>query len=179
MTTLVERVVAIADALDAARIEWALGGALALAYATEEPRATRDIGLNVFVPATDAPLVFAALPTGVSHGPGDLEDALADDQVRLWWDDTPIDLFFAADPFHASVASRRRSVPFAGRVVRVLAPEDLAVFKAMFDRPRDWVDIDEMASCGALDRAAAAAALAGLVGDRDPRVERLATPTTG
>lgn len=177
MTTLVERIVAIADALDAARIDWALGGALALAYATEEPRATRDIDLNVFVPATDAPAVFAALPAGVSHGAADCDAALADDQVRLWWDDTPVNLFFAADPFHLAVTTRRRSVPFAGRAILVLAPEDLAVFKAMFDRPRDWVDIDEMASSGTLDRAAAATALAGLVGNDDPRVERLATPT--
>ena len=177
MTTLVQRIVAIAEALDAARIDWALGGALALAYATEEPRATRDIDVNVFVPATEAPVVFTALPHGVAHGTADLEAALAEDQVRLWWDDTPINLFFAADPFHLAVATRCRAVPFAGHQVRVLAPEDLAVFKALFDRPRDWVDIEEMASCGALDRVAASSALAELIGD-DPRVGRLARPTT-
>ena len=178
MTTLVERIVAIAEALDAARIDWALGGALALAYATEEPRATRDIDVNVFEPATEAPAVFAALPDGVAHGTADQEAALADDQVRLWWDDTPVNLFFAADAFHFAVATRCRAVPFAGRQVRVLAPEDLAVFKALFDRPRDWVDIDEMAACGTLDRVAASLALAELIGREDPRVDRLATPTT-
>jgi len=77
MTTLVERIVAIGEALDAARIDWALGGALALAYATEEPRATRDIDVNVFVPATEAPAVLAALPAGVAHGTADQEAALA------------------------------------------------------------------------------------------------------
>ena len=43
MTTLVDRIVAICRSLEAARIPWALGGALALAYATNQPRGTRDI----------------------------------------------------------------------------------------------------------------------------------------
>ena len=67
MTSLVDRIVAICDALDASRLPWALGGALALAYATEEPRGTRDIDVNVFVPATDASTVFAALPPSGRH----------------------------------------------------------------------------------------------------------------
>jgi hypothetical protein len=172
--TLVDRIAAIAASLDDAGIEWALGGALALAYATEEPRATRDIDINVFVEASDVDRVFASLPPGVVHTAADRTAVLAAEQVRLWWDDTPIDLFFAADAFHFDAAGRCRSVPLAGHGVRVLSPDDLAVFKAMFDRPRDWVDIDEMAACGTLDASAAAACLAGLVGDDDPRVARLA-----
>ena len=92
--------------------------------------------------------------------------------MRLWWDDTPIDIFFAASPFHAEVASRCRSVPFAGGTVRILAAEDLAVFKALFDRSRDWVDIEAMVESGTLDVEVAAARLARLLGD-DPRVGRL------
>jgi hypothetical protein len=178
MATLVDRIVAIGASLDRAGIDWALGGALALAYATEEPRATRDIDLNVFVSATHVDQVFAALPSAVTHRAIDRQVVLDDDQVRLWWDDTPIDLFFAASPFHFTVATRCRSVPLAGHTVRVLSAEDLAVFKAMFDRPRDWVDIDEMAACRALDRAVASAALASLIGGDDPRVQRLASGET-
>jgi hypothetical protein len=173
VTTLVERIVAIAVSFDAAGIEWALGGALALAYATEEPRATRDIDINVFVESHDVDRVFEAMPPGVAHGPVERREVLATDQVRLWWDDTPVDLFFAAAPFHFEAGRRCRSVPFAGRTVRVLAADDLAVFKALFDRPRHWVDIDEMAASGTLDRSAAAASLAGLVCTGDPRVGRL------
>jgi hypothetical protein len=174
MTTLVDRIVTLGAALDQAGIGWALGGALALAYATEEPRATRDIHVNVFVPSSEVDRVFAALPAGVAHSAADRRTVLADDQVRLWWDDTPVDVFFATDPFHHAVSERCRSVPFAGHTVSVLSADDLAVFKALFDRPRDWVDIDEMAACGTLDRSVAAAALAVLVGDHDPRVARLA-----
>jgi len=88
---LVDKIVTLADVLDRSDIAWAIGGALALAYATEEPRGTRDIDLNVFVPSTAAARVFAALPDGVNHGKPDLAAAERDDQVRLWWDDTPDD----------------------------------------------------------------------------------------
>jgi hypothetical protein len=67
------------------------------------------------------------------------------------------------------VATRTRRVPFAGSHVNVLGAEDLAVFKALFDRPRDWVDIDEMAAVGALDRQEAAERLASLIDPDDPR----------
>ena len=170
--SLVDRVVAVCDSLDRAGIPWAIGGALALAYATEEPRATRDIDVNVFVAADDAPRVFAALPTGVRHAASDVDAVTADEQVRLWWDETPLDLFFAADAFHLEVAERCRRVPFGGREISVLSAEDLAVFKAMFDRPKDWVDIATMHESKAIDLMAAADRLAELLGD-DPRVARM------
>ena len=46
---LVERILAVADALDDGNVPWAFGGAFALAFATAEPRGTRDIDVNVFV----------------------------------------------------------------------------------------------------------------------------------
>ena len=172
MTTLVARVVAICESLDAARVPWALGGALALAYATNEPRGTRDIDVNVFVGAADAARVFAALPAGVTSTEADVIEAGERDQVRLWWDTTPVDVFFAAEQFHLDVSIRCRQVPFEGRRIRVLAAEDLAVFKAMFDRTTDWADIEAMVDSNAIDLTVAADRLADLLGD-DSRVERL------
>lgn len=172
MTGLVERIEAIGASLEAAGLPWALGGALALAYATEEPRGTRDIDVNVFVSSARAAEVFAALPPGVRHAAADITAVEADDQVRLWWDDTPVDLFFSAGEFHSAVDRRCRVVPFGTGTVRVLSAEDLAVFKAMFDRGKDWVDIETMAESRALDVEVAAGRLAELLGD-DPRVERL------
>jgi hypothetical protein len=172
MTTLVERIVTVAEALERSGMPWAIGGALALAYATEEPRGTRDIDINVFVPSTRAAEVFAALPSGVVTTAADAAEALRTDQVRVWWDDTPLDLFFAADSFHAEVARRCRDVPFEGRTIHVLCAEDLAVFKAMFDRGKDWVDIETMAAAGAIDLDLAADRLRSVLGD-DDRVARL------
>jgi hypothetical protein len=170
--TLVERILAIAVSLDDSGLDWAFGGAFALAYATEEPRGTRDIDVNVFVPSSEVDHVVASLPPGVAHGAADRRRARADDQVRLWWEDTPVDLFFVAGESHLDVATRVRAVPFGGRMVRILCAEDLAVFKAKYDRPNDWVDIEAMAEAGTLDRRVAASRLATILGD-DPRVGRL------
>jgi hypothetical protein len=73
----------------------------------------------------------------------------------LWWEQTPIDLFFNVRPFHDRVASEVRQVSFEDRTIPVLACTALAVFKAMFDRPRDWVDIEAMVEARALDLAEA------------------------
>ncbi len=172
MTDLVGRVVAICAALDKHKIPWALGGALALAFVTAEPRGTRDIDVNVFVAADQARRVFEALPKGVRHQRADITAARRDAQVRLWWDDTPVDIFFAAERFHHEVARRCVTVPFGGRNIRVLCAEDLAVFKAMFDRSKDWVDIETMAASDAIDLDLAAARLQDVLGD-DARVARL------
>ena len=174
MSSLVQKVISIAESLDDAEIPWAIGGALALAYATEEPRGTRDIDINVCVPSDDASRVCESLPFGVVVTASDIRQAVDEAQVRLWWDYTPVDVFFAAALFGLEVAARSRRVSFADAEISVLAAEDLAVFKAMFDRPKDWVDIDEMANSGALARVTAADRLAALLGDNDSRVARLA-----
>ncbi|MFM8947079.1 MAG: hypothetical protein ACKOJC_10290 [Actinomycetota bacterium] len=174
---LVERIVAIAQALDDGEVEWAIGGAIALAYATAEPRATRDVDINVFVESSNVDRVFASLPEGVRYAAADRRSVLRDDQVRLWWDTTPIDLFFSTGEFHRDVATRCRSVPFANRQIRILSADDLAIFKALFDRPKDWVDIDEMDASGALDRGTAARRLASIIDPADLRVVRLLTGT--
>ena len=173
-TRLIDRIVAVCESLDLAGVPWALGGALALAYATNEPRGTRDIDVNVFVGSADARAVFAGLPAGVAFTDADILEAGMRDQVRLWWDTTPIDVFFAADPFHFGVAGRCRTVPFEGHRIKVLSAEDLAVFKALFDRTKDWADIEAMVENKAVDLQLAAELLGGLLGD-DPRVARLRT----
>jgi hypothetical protein len=84
-----------------------------------------------------------------------------------------VDLFFDYVPFHAEAARNRRTVPFEGTQIPVLGPTELAVFKVMFDRTRDWADIEAMAEAGTLDVDAVRSALAKLVEDDDPRLARL------
>jgi predicted nucleotidyltransferase len=172
VTSLVDKIVRIAESLDSHGVSWAIGGAIALAYATEEPRGTRDVDVNVFDDVELARTTFTALPREVHFGETDIEAARRDGQVRLWWDETPIDMFFSVTTFHDEVGRRCRVVPFAGVSLRILSAEDLAVFKAMFDRPKDWVDIATMVEAGSLDSDVAADRLSGLLGD-DERVARL------
>ena len=166
--TLAERVVALHRALARRGIPHAFGGAVALAYCTLDPRGTSDIDLNLFVPAADAATGLAALPDEVERPPG-TEDVIArDGQVRLWWDETPLDLFFNYAPVHDEAARHRRTVPFADTRIPVLGPVELAVFKVMFARTRDWADIEAMAEREALDFGAVRAGLRRLPGPRDP-----------
>ncbi len=169
---LAERLVAITSTLDAADVPHAFGGAIALAYALEEPRGTRDLDINLFTPTASGPGVLAALGGLFGHSEADLVTLRRDDQIRLWWDQTPIDLFFAAAEFHYEVAERCRTVPFQGQRIRVLAPEDLATFKVLFDRTKDWLDLQMMWESGTLDTAQVSRQLTALVGD-DPRIGRL------
>ena len=172
MTTLVEKVIALSDALTAAEVAHAFGGAIALAYCTEDPRGTRDVDVNAFVPAGAAGPVLAALPSGVLV-PAGTEDVIArDGQVRLWWDDTPVDLFLDYAPLHAQAARGSRDVPFADRQIRVLGPVELVLFKALFDRPKDWVDIATVVDAGAVDQDRVREGLVVLVGSDDPRIAR-------
>ena len=170
--TLAQRVVAIDVALTA--IPHAFGGALALAYYAE-PRATIDIDLNVFVPTTrfdDVAAPLRGLGAGVDD-PSIAELARRDGQVRVMWDSTPIDLFFAYDPFHDAAGAGRRIVPFADGSIPILAPEHLVVCKVVFNRPKDWVDIDAIVEIGAdLDTAEVLRWVGRIAGDDDPRYER-------
>ena len=151
MSVLADRLLAVDDALAKAGLAHAFGGAIALGYCTLEPRGTRDLDLNVFVAPERVTEVFAALPEGVTVTALNVEQAERDGQVRVWWDDTPIDVFLDVLPLHGEIAREVRRVPFAGRTIPVLGCDALAVFKAMFDRTRDWADIEAMVDAKALD----------------------------
>lgn len=171
--SLPEKVIAIHRALDAAHVPHAIGGALALAYYAE-PRTTIDVDINVFVPTEHWPEVRDALePLGVDVSAE--ESALArDGQVRLWWDRNPVDLFFSYDQFHDEMRRGARRVPFGEETLSILAPEHLAVCKAMFDRGKDWIDIEQiLVATHPLDLPEIEAWLEKMVGRTDPRMAKL------
>jgi hypothetical protein len=172
--TLAEKLVELHRALARARLPHAFGGAIALAYVTRDPRGTNDIDVNVFVPAEKAARVLTALPDAVEKPPGSEEKIAREGQIRLWWEGTPLDLFFNYAPVHEEAALNRRMVPFEGVKIPVLGPVELAVFKIMFDRTRDWADLEAMAERRTLDFGAVRAALQGLLEHGDQRLERLA-----
>src|SRR3982074_2661602 len=103
MSQLGERLLAVHDALTEAQLPHAIGGAIALGYCTVEPRGTRDLDVNVFVSPSRFREVVEALPQGVSVTPSDIELAEREGQVRLFWDDMPIDIFLSNIPFHREV----------------------------------------------------------------------------
>lgn len=178
MLTLAQRVLAIELAL--CDIPHAFGGALALAYYAE-PRSTIDIDVNVFVPTKRFTEVAKPLVKlgAAADDPSIAEIVRRDGQVRVMWDATPIDLFFSYDPFHDAAGAARHSVPFGDGTIPILAAEHLVVCKAVFNRPRDWVDIDSMVAAEAdIDTAEVLRWVARIVGDEDPRYNRIAALLT-
>lgn len=172
---LPDKVIAIHEAFDEARIPHAIGGALALAYYAE-PRATIDIDVNVFAPVKRWREVIDTLAQlGVETGDLDPTALERDGQCRLWWGNNAVDLFFAYDPIHEEMKKQARRVPFGDTTLTILAPEHLAVCKAMFDRRKDWLDIEQMLiATDDLDLEAIEGWLTKIVGATDPRLARLA-----
>jgi hypothetical protein len=171
--TLAQQLLELHHRFSEAGIEHAFGGAIALAYWTFEPRGTRDIDVNLFLPAAECRPALAALPSEIAHDQDTVDTITRDGQVRLWWDETPIDLFFSYEPLHDEAGRNRRLVPFEGKQIPVLGPVELAAFKAMLDRTRDWADIEAMLAAGTLDFDAVRDHVVRLVGDDDDRLPRL------
>ena len=176
--TLAQRVLAIENALT--DIPHAFGGALALAYYAE-PRATIDIDLNVFVPVerfSDVAAPLGVLGASVDD-PSIAALILQDGQARVFWDSTPIDLFFAYDPFHDAAAAARKLVPFGESTIYILSAEHIIVCKVVFDRPKDWIDIDSILQGDTYVTAAEILRwVARIVGDEDQRYNRIASVLT-
>jgi hypothetical protein len=170
---LPEKMLAIHEHLTTAGIDHAFGGALALAWCTQQARGTIDLDVNMFVGPERADESLAALPAGVVASAEDRALLVRDGQARLWWGSTPIDVFLNTTEFHEEVAARVRWEPFAGSLLPFLACDDLAVFKAFFNRTKDWADLEAMREAGTLDVAAVAGVLATFLGGDDDRIARL------
>jgi hypothetical protein len=173
VTSLAGKVVTLHAALDVAGLPHAFGGALALAWCTRQPRATSDIDVNVFAPPSAVAHVLDALPPAVSWTPRKAQQLRRDGQARLRWETTPIDIFLSTTPFHEAAMHRSSLEPFAGEMIPFLACVDLAVFKAFFDRRRDWADIEDMLVARSLDVDAVVAVLADYLEPDDGRIEKL------
>jgi hypothetical protein len=170
-----EKVALLARTLAARGVPHAFGGAIALAYYAT-PRGTHDVDVNVFLPPSAFERVLAALaPLGVEPPTPRARRTLArDEQVRLHWDETPLDLFFSYTELHDACMARRREVPFGPDRIAILSAEDLAIFKVLFARDKDWRDLREMllAKAGDFDAAYAAGWLERILAPDDAQLAR-------
>lgn len=173
MSGLPDKIVAVHHALAAAGIDHAFGGALALAWCTERARGTIDIDINVFAGVDRIDELLAAVPAGVTWSEDDRSLLERDGQVRIWWDTTPLDIFMNTTDFHRQAAERARWESFAGVDVPFLSCADVAVFKAFFNRTKDWADLEEMQAAGTLDLDRVIGVLVRYLGADDERISRL------
>ena len=148
--TLLDQILAIHRHLDTAELPHAFGGALALAMYTDSPRAANVIDVNITVGSDSLSRVLDALPSAVVPPVDVAVRAVADDQFRAWWGNTPVDVFLHASEFHTLMNQRVEFHTLARVAMPFICADDLAVLKALFDRPKDWLDIAEMVSAGSV-----------------------------
>jgi hypothetical protein len=142
--SLVPKIVSLHEMLDSVGVPHQFGGAIALAW-YRNPRATTDIDVNVTLPPAAAEPVLGLLSRlGVTVTPEDRATIARDGQARLDWAGSYLDVFFATTDLHLEMAQLARMVRFGPVDIPILAPEHLIVCKAIFDRPKDWLDIEEI-----------------------------------
>ena len=173
---LASKIVRVHELLESMRVPHQFGGAIALAW-YRNPRATTDIDLNITAAPDEAgPVVGALEHLGVTISDRDRETIRRDGQARLMWNGSYLDIFFATLDLHHEMARDARSVRFGPVEIPILSPEHLVVCKAVFDRPKDWVDIGEMVSWGTtVDRSAVLEWVERILGPDSEQYSRLAT----
>ena len=145
--SLLALVRALIDELEESTLEYALGGALAYS-AWAEPRATRDIDVNVWLaPDKLEPLVTILSRLGATTDVDDVARASREQGMFLArCGEYRIDVFIPSVPYYDTALRNRRRVRFLGRECWILAPESLAVFKMLFHRPKDLADLGRLLS---------------------------------
>lgn len=176
---VLERTLEVHAALERAGIQHALGGALALAYHVAEARATRDIDLNVAADPNDPRALFELLPAGVPWNERDVSTVRDTGQVRLLWPHPdgqppiPLDLFFPQSEFHRQLNQRAIVVAMLDQTIPIVSATDLMVLKMLFDRRKDWADIEELVRHGTPNVEEARDWLIRIVGPQNVRESRL------
>ena len=165
----------ISVALESAGLDYAIGGALALAVAGV-PRGTVDVDVNVFVdePRWEQAIgVLRAL--GIEVDPvAAVKQAKAEGMFVGRWDGMRIDVFFPSIPFaHEAAKTRVRLTADDGWSGWFLSAEAIAVFKLLFFRGKDRVDLERLVAVSpGLDRDYIRRWLVNMMGENDERVIR-------
>ena len=172
---LAPKIVSLHEMLDSAGVPHQFGGAIALIW-YRNPRATTDIDINLTLPPTAAdPILEMLTRLGVTVTPEDRDAIALDGQARLDWEGSYLDVFFATMDLHLEMAERSRLVHFGPVDIPILSPEHLIVCKAVYNRPKDWLDIEEMVRWGtAIEADETLGWVANILGDGSEQHRKLA-----
>lgn len=136
-------------ALDHGRVPHAFGGALAFGYYAET-RATVDADVSVFVDVSRVePVIDLLRPLGLEPVTDpDQRMPIAGVQLRRMATRDRCDLFPDLDPRYSEIRARCRTFPFGPDATPLpfLSVEDVVMFKLSFGRPKDWVDLQSLAT---------------------------------
>jgi len=165
----------LADALETAGIPYAIGGALALAIAGV-PRGTADVDINVFVSNQRLDEVIDTLTgAGVEvNRPDAIARSSRDGMFIGRWDGMRIDVFLPSIPFAKEAQNTRVQITDdAGWSGWFLSAEAVCVFKLLFFRGKDLVDLERLVAVRSeLDAAYVRRWIVDMMGEGDARTRR-------
>lgn len=173
--TVREVVHRLLDVLEPSGTPYALGGALALA-AWSEPRATADVDLILWLPEDRWSEAVALVQRAGVRLDAHVALRLARERGMFAGMVGPVrvDVFVPSIPFYDEALTRRVRTNILGRETWVHSAEVLAVFKLLFFRPKDLIDVERMLEVrgDAFDRGFVRAQIAELVGLDDARIAK-------
>ncbi len=155
--------------------EYAIGGAIALGF-WAEPRGTIDVDFTLFIaPEKPAECIWRLQEVGC--------DLIATDAIaslnehgfcRVSYQGSRVDIFLPTIPFYDDARRRRKKVELDGEEILIWDAETLAVFKMMFFRRKDIVDVEQILRIqgAAIDRDWVRERLSEIYGSRDPRISQ-------
>ncbi|MGB2712689.1 MAG: hypothetical protein WBC51_00820 [Vicinamibacterales bacterium] len=164
----------VARALEEAGISYALGGALAYGQ-HGVPRATIDVDVNVFAgPELLGDVLTALRPLGI-----ECDEAVARRQteeqgmLQLDFAGMRLDVFVPSIEFSQDAERTRVRQAVDGQEAWFLSAEALCVFKLLFFRGKDIVDLERLIATqgDALDADYVRTKMVEMMGDEDERVE--------
>ena len=165
----------LADAFEAGDIPYAVGGALALAIAGV-PRGTADVDVNVFVEGDRIHEVIEVLRRGGVEvdAPSAVARARVDGMFVGRLDGMRIDVFVPSIPFsYEAERTRIRITDDEQWSGWFLSAEAIAIFKLLFFRGKDRVDLERLVAVRPdLDRAYVREWIVRMMGEDDERTRR-------
>lgn len=163
-----------AAALEARGVDYAIGGALALSI-WSEPRMTSDVDVNVFVEPDRLDPVFDAIETVGAVVDRVVARRHAEDRgmfIARWPSLHPLDVFTPSIELSYEAARTRVRRRIDEREAWFLSAEAIALFKLLFFRGKDRVDVERLVQVRPqLDRGYVRQQLVANVGDDDERVD--------
>jgi hypothetical protein len=168
-----EAAILVANTLEHHGIAYAIGGALAYGqYGI--PRATNDVDVNVFIELADLDTVFTAFRAlGVAiDAPAARSAAEREGLIVLRLADFRLDVFTPSIDFAWEAARTRVRHTVDGVGVWFLSVEALCVFKLLFFRGKDVVDLERLVAVQgqAIDASYVRSQIAAMLGEDDLRV---------
>ena len=164
----------LASALDRGNIPYAIGGAIAYGI-WGDPRGTHDVDLNLFVGLEELDSALDVLEAaGLEIDRVRAHKAAAEGAELVGhYHGLRVDLFTPSIPFAwEALKSRRRVVGPSGEAAWYLSPEATAIFKLLFFRAKDRVDLEKLVAVqlGGLDFDYVRRWVVDMMGEDDERV---------